>query len=195
MISWSSWLSLSSNVSHTWKKLRSWLECLLEAFTAQGKSVFVIIFISKIVFKFILRFRGARVVRFQSPRLGSTSLKSLIGSFVIVFSRQTWEKILVLKGALGLKTVSGLCVFYYEWTATCFKVTRFAIPSLQLLRVPCIKHVCSGFVWDGDRVTLQHKKWWLLRNRDLFFIEMCCPPGAVAVRDTGTHKKSKWDIV
>lgn len=39
----------------------------------------------------------------------------------------------------------------------CFKVTRFAVLSLQLLEVPCIKHICSGFVWDGECVTLQHK--------------------------------------
>lgn len=55
------------------------------------------------------------------------------------------------------------------------------------LHKACLFRLCVG--WGMCYPTAQ--KWWLLQNRDLFFIVMCCLPGAVEVSDTDTHKKSE----
>lgn len=141
--------------------------CVLKTYVAQGKSIFGIIFISTIILKFISWDLSHEVYLMILPhdlsheilitQVWQDCLRRFNQLLCDGFLKADTRASPVLQGALSLEAVSGLFIFYWEWTATCFKVTRSAIPSLQLLGAPCIKHVCSGFVWDGECVTLQRR--------------------------------------
>lgn len=195
MISWSSQLSLSSDVFHTWKKLRSWVECLLEAFTAQGKSVFVIIFDQQDCISIYPEVLGGQSREVSITQAWQDCLKKfnrfLCDSFLKADMRENpcaqgcprsqdciWPVCLLLRMNSHL----------FQGHQICNSIP--AAPQGSLHKAYLFR-LCVG--WGLCYPTAQ--KWWLLQNRDLFFIEMCCPPGAVAVCDTATHKKSKWGIV
>lgn len=72
IISQNSWLSVLRNLYHLLKKLRSWLVCVLETYTAQGKIHFHYYIHQHDHIKVYLVVLGALVMRFWSPRFGRT---------------------------------------------------------------------------------------------------------------------------